>query len=334
VSGQPLGVGMWQNARHLTQDVTAEDTTLYLDTTGMDFRVGSNAILWSAWNDTEIVAVTEVTDTSLTLMSPTEKSFLAVEAYCVPMQLCVAQDGGTFKRYQNNVSDWSVQWNSEETTADLADYSEQYSTTFRGVPVLTDLLLLSEDTMNESLNSDFIKTDFETGIVDYKSRKAVGVASTTKMWEIDGDTALVDAMALRKFIYWARGRQHSFWSPSRRADFRALEGTTAGSSALEVYNNGYAGNVGINAPYNVVQFTMTDGTILHREILTATDGVDEDSGVTTLTFDDTFPSTQPFGYIKQICFLFLSRFAADETKIKHNGQGRITVSSPIVGVKQ
>ena len=327
MSGAPLGVGMWHQTRKVGADVAIGATTVTVDTTNLDFRVGSYAILWSDWNDTEIVSIDSLDATSITLVSPTEKAFTAGEAYIVPMQLCVATDKPKMARYQNNVAEFEINWESSETTAVLADHTDLYSTTYNGSPVLTDYHLMTGDTMPETWEADFADFDTKTGARSYTNRRAAPIARTQRSWE--GET-MDYAMALRKFFYWARGKQKSFWFPTNRHDLIIAEDIGQGDASIVVKDTGYATRIGANAPYNFLRITVADGTVYYREVTSAA----TDAGKDTLQLDSPLGVDYLASDVRQICFLFRARFGADKSIIEHSGQGRVAASMPIMGIKQ
>lgn len=351
MGGNPLGVGMWHQARKLTADVAIGATSANLVTSDIDFRVGGYAVLFSDWNDNEILSIQSVTPTSVSFVSPTEKDFV-VGDYLVPMQLCVADDGVKFSQHKNNLATVTAKWTSTETTGDLAAYASLYSRTwappgasYSAIPIVEDHNILTGSELKESVTLDFTAFDPGTGGIDYSRRKLAPVPETQKRWEIDGRDAMADTMALRKFIYWARGKLKTFWFPSNRQDFRVSDDLTVGSNILKVYGSGYSTRVGPNAPYDHIRVTYVPGTAAHTAspdgtLHKITNAVQPDSAIPeeelTLTNDSGsgWSANTPKEDIQQICFLFKTRFKKDSAQIKHEGQGRTSLTMPLVGVKQ
>jgi hypothetical protein len=334
MSGVPLGVGMWHQARKVYGNVQAGDQTIFMDPTDLDFRVGGYGLLWKDWNDTEIVSIAQVNDGfSVDIVSPLEKSFDIQDSdvYFVPMQLCVAKDQPKIARYQNNVAEFDINWESTENTGTLADHTDLYPNTYNGSPVIDDHHLMSGSTVSESFMADFEDVSSETGPRKYLGRKAVPSASSSRSWEGE---SMDYAMALRKFFYWARGMQKTFWFPTNRHDLLIKPGTSisAASSDIRITDTGYATRIGANAPFNFIRVTLTNGDVYYRQIMSASN--DLDAAEDTLALDSSLGVDALDTEVAQICFLFRARMGSDKTKLTHTGQGRVSTSMPIMGIKQ
>ncbi len=327
-SGIPLGVGMWQQTRKITADANSGDLAVSVDTTGMDLRDGDFAMLWSEWNVTEIVKIVSLTDDTITIDSPLEDTWTTADTYLVPIQLCVAKDNVAVERYQNNTTQTTIQWESQDQT-ELAS-SALYSTLYLGTPVLDDPHLMSGSTLTDSLTSNMTTIDSGTGIRQYITDKPT-MRSTTKRWDVE---TMEDTMALRRFFYWAKGKQKTFYVPTHQDDITPRPGQligTTGTTIPVMVTQGYAQHYELADPYKHIQITLHDGSIHYREIVEIASGTTSDSividstlGITDLNTDD----------IKQICFLQLTRLNADKVTLTHSGQGRVTTSVPLRGVKQ
>ena len=327
-SGAPIGVGMWQQTQSTGTESTVSSTTITLDTTGMDLRAGGYAVLWRDWNDNEIVSVESFNATSITTASPLLGTWEA-GTQCVPVQLCVAKDRLQMRRYQNNVAEFQIDWQSQDSTNTLEDYTDLYSTTYKDAPVLTDYHLMPGDVMPESYLRKFSVLDYGIGDRAYISDKAAPAVTTSRRWETD---TLEDLMSVRRFIYWARGQQKSFWFPTHRHDFTISADLLAGDTQIEVVSNGYTAEIGVNAPWNFIQVTKNDGTTMYREILSST--ADNDTGIEKLTIDSSPGVDYLAADISRICFLFRARFSSDTTKVTHTGRGIAGTGIGIIGIKQ
>ena len=329
MSGLPLGVGLWHQARKITQDITVGEARIDVDTSDIDFRVGDSAAVWRAWNDVETVTVLTVESDHITTVSPIEGAGTTVNTYVLPIQMCVAKDNVSFGRWRNNVAVWDVKWESQQTTLSIADHTPAYPNTYQGEPLLDDHHLMTGQ-LKESLRSDMNIDDGKTGIRTYTVTKNI-VPTTRKQWDVQ---TMADTMALRKFFYWARGMQKSFWYPSNRSDLTALPDTLigAGENTMQLTDTGYAARITTEAPYNHIRITLNDGTELLREVLEAVNlpNIQQD----TITLDQTFGVEIPPNTIAQICFLFHARMGQDTAQLTHSGQGRMMTSQALVGVKQ
>ena len=327
-NGIPLGVGMWQQTGKITAPVAINDEIIYLDTTGMDLRVGGYLVLWRDWNDTEILGVEAFDATSVTTTTPITLTW-DTGSYCVPMQLCVAKDRPVMSRTQNNVADFKIKWESQETTDTLSDHTGLYSTLYKGSPVLTDYHLMAGNKMAESYVGDYSDLDYGIGVQKLLSRKAAPAVTTSRMWEADTPA---DTMALRRFIYWARGKQKSFWFPTHRKDFTLAEDILAGDTQIVVTSQGYARDIGVNAPWNFISITKTDGTVYYRELVSAVEDVA--TGLDTIQIDLAPGQDILVADIHRISFLFRARFTSDKVTLTHKGQGYSSTGIGLMGVKQ
>jgi hypothetical protein len=329
-AGVPVGVGLWHQTRKLSSDLDIGDIVVQVDTTNIDFRVGDAAVIWRDWDMNETVTVEEITDTSITLVSPVTKVGFAEDTYIVPVQICTSEGNPSFSRWRNNVSEFQVAWSSNQYSADLEDHTALYPTTFQGEPVFDDDHLMGKS-LSESLNSQTHTIDGGTGIKRY-IKDGVVTNATQKIWDTDN---MEQAMAVRKFFYWARGMQKSFWYPTNRRDLSPVDGQALGSgdNAMVVEGTGYATDIFPDGgPYNNVRITLNDGTTLYRTVVSAQNNFS--AGTDTIEFSEVFGQEIPDGSISEVCFLMHARMSGDTVKLVHSGQGTLTTSQMLVGVKQ
>ena len=347
--GQPLGVGLWHQARKLTAVSAITSDIITLDTSGMDFRVGEFALIYREWNVNEIVKILSVSATGLTISSGVTREYVPGD-YCVPAQLCVAADGVGFREGLQNLSTINASWDPISVTATLNDFSDLYSawsppgSTYDPMPLVVDPNFVGKDGLDHSINHDINVLDKKTGPIKYFTRKSTPTVSFQKTWETDGTDAMVDAMALRKFLYWSKGRLKSFWIPSSKPDFTVVADVLTSVPDLVVIKSGYGDRIGVNEPYDhvVIKYTGASGIApTYHKISSVTQDFPVVGQATLhLTHGSAavplggFANTFTVADVASVEFLFRARFDADMANLKHTGQGRTTLSMPVMGIKQ
>lgn len=130
-------------------------------------------------------------------------------------------------------------------------------------------------------------------------------------WSVVGGQNLKQ---LRNTFHWLRGRTRALLVPTFVEDLKTVSPVVAGGNTIEVSNVGYALYQMHTHGRQRLCFTLSDGTILYRNV-TAAAPSSEDSDL--LTLDATWPYNLTAQQIKRISYLIPCRLDQDLIEISH-----------------
>lgn len=309
-----LYVPVWPDHTQYVGTLTSLATTIAIDTTGGDYRIGGFVL---AWESDEVYAVAEiagVTDTLITLVGSLGTT--VVNPSIVPIRTALITDGASISRgkvLSNLGMNFLVVDNEDLGVFWVSDYP----TYGGGIEVITEKpVVMGDIAENITRAAEYIDNGF--GPV---------VAETTKNYADFGQTMVFhdERPALRRRRIWLhslRGKQKSFWLPTFNRDF-LIQATTSGSTAL----------VKSIAPTGFylskhVMIQLKDGTFLFREIVNASSA---GGGNDTLTFSGSI-GTITAAEVEFFCWLALSRLDSDTVTIDHRYELCSVVSIPVTEI--
>jgi len=122
----------------------------------------------------------------------------------------------------------------------------------------------------------------------------------------------------RKLLFSLRGRQKQFWLPTFYNDITVVVDIQNGTAVVTIQNVGFTrfiiSDVGVRQPRNRLRFTLTDGTVLVRDILTASE---IDSNTEQITFATNWTQNITVSQIASIDYIEKTRFNTDTINITH-----------------
>jgi hypothetical protein len=319
--GRGFAVPVWTDMKPLLSDISAGVFSIPVNTSIADFRVGGTAILWNAYDDFDVVAITAVNPLSLDILRETTLAHLAIDTLVIPMQVVFAEDTARVSRTGSGYHTLGMRWRSSEYK-DLS--SDAGLTMYKSMPVFIDTNFLGSDTREEPFggSADFLDTN--VGIFSV-IRKSFPKLDFKKRWE--PETA-AEVWALRLLIHALKGRQRSFWLPTYRIDFTLTEAIAAADTVLSVERSGYPRYLDLDEPVKHIAIMLKNGTTYYREITNASDtGV-----IDELTIDANLGTTIQIADVARISYLVRCRLNTDTVRIDHTGLGRATCEVPVRGV--
>jgi len=319
-----FGVPVWHDLTKLTASVSAGGTTLSVkDTDYGSFRVGGLVLLYTDQTTFDVLTVSALTSTSITLESGPANSY-SPGTIVAPLRLGHASARIQGRRFPVNAAELSVRFRVLDNDADIAS-TAAFST--YNSKVLLDGQNVVSGTMQEEFERNIIRFDpltnepFQESPWDRTrraSRKAFFAIGRQARWEI------------RQLLHDLGGRQTSFYLPTFAKDLELAAALVAGTSTMTITNVGYASFVQNKQPQNEIRIHFTDGTMLERTI---TNSIEVDSDTEQLELDATWPTNRTVDEIKRIEYLEEVHFASDTIRFEHQLGARATrVSAPVEGV--
>lgn len=309
--GNTFGVPFWKHETEVAAAVTAGDTTITVGSTDYrDFRVGGNAIIIDeATGAFDVLVVDSLTSSTITFTSATSNSH-AVGVTVAPLRLCVIEGRVSGARYPNAVLDLgTVRFRVTDNEADLADTSGFSS--FNSKVLFDDDNGMEGATSPEAFDIEVTDLDSIAGLVyvasDWPTHKPV----RPKTFFAKGRAA---SWALRQVLYALRGRQVSFYLPTKKSDLTLTDDISSGVATMNVRNDGYTRFVGAAQPRNVIRISFNDGTpAVLRTVLSS---VEIDATEETLTVDSNWTASYSQSIVDRIEFVEKMRFDQDRIELR------------------
>ena len=321
-----FGIPIWFEAKRLTADISATDTTIYFDTSYADFREGSLLILWKDEFTYEAIEIDTVNPSNVVLSSGTSLDYSIEDTLVMPLRVAYADPRVRGNRAPVNSEDVSIRFTVIDNDNDLADAS--------AFPTHNSKVLFSEPNfmISGSLRNDIFKDIQRIDNVsaplyqysDWASSELLTVKGflgygLQRIWEV------------RQLAHALRGSHVTFYLPTFSADLVVVNNLTASSDILDIENIGYSSLINGQEPFKSVMILLNDGTVITRQVVAAEE---VDSTTERLTVDVVWADTITTAEISKISFLVLSRMADDVLTIDHQYGGLAFISMGAVGVQQ
>jgi len=301
-----MGAGEWMVpvwVDGLTVSVDSGDTSIACDTVGRGFLEDGYAVLLGEDARTyERVAITAVTDTTLTLADPVTRNWPRARLY--PLRRCY-MDGPKVTRRTSKVATANLRFTQippESWPDTLA------MTAYLGFPVLNWAPNEREDL---DLNYDFLRDTFDNESGRWLAVDTGGRSfhSQSFQWLLGGRTDLAN---FRSLLYTLRGQQKGIWVPSHNADLVLAQSALTGATALKVRSVGMATLGGIPDARKHIQIVLRDGTRIQRQITAVVANVDDTETLTVAAL----PAGVSIANVQRISFLELMRLAQDDIELE------------------
>lgn len=328
--GRSFGIPVWHEARFLSAAAAVNDLSVSLATTSYaDYRVGGLVLVYESSTKYDVleVDVGGIGATSLTFTNGLQNSY-TTKALVMPLRTGVLQPSVQGSRFITDAGRLALRFRVIDNDNNLA--ATVGWTTYNSKVVLDDVNSTGggASSVSEELLRDLIVID-----------GGVGLASVDTLWPHDKRSHTktfwtktpADLWKVRQLVHALRGRQVSFYLPTKGHDLEPVAQLLNAGTTLTVRNCGYARYVQNRQTRNIIQVIFNDGTApLIREI-TASSEVDVNTE--TMTVDVAWPATKAVSTIDRIQYLELSRFDSDTLRFRYNlGERTCRVSAPVITV--
>lgn len=320
--GAEFALPIWPDGQSLQAPLAAAAGAVPCSTAGRDFVPGGHAVLTGcAAMGGELLQVAGVTADGLGLAAPTTQSWPA-GTRLYPVRRAILQGQPTVTRKLPGLAWVDV---ALEIVEPCNWPTVMPAETYLGRPVLDRPLLIAQD-LTQSYERLLHRLDNETGIPRITDSAGMGFAVRQCAW-VARDRA--DLSALRSLLYALRGQQKAVWLPTKTDDLTPL--AIAGAN-LTVQPCGYSAFGLLQNGRQHIRVQLHSGSALCRRIVSA--GSSPAGEVLTLNA----PLGVSVSQIRRICFLTLSRQAADAIELNYTPMPRdsllVKASSTFRGVKE
>ena len=324
-----FGVPVWHEATFASAAISATDTTINVRSTAYaDYREGGLVLVYESSSKFDVmeVDVGGITGTTLTFTNGVQNAY-TTRALVMPLRTGVLGPSVPGTRLITDAGRLRARFLVKDNDASLASTSGW--DTYGGKVVLNDVNSAGGgNSVEEELLRDVIVLDNGVGAFSLDTLWAQSKRRHTKtFWARTPE----ELWSVRQLLWALRGRQVSFYLPTKGSDLTPTANLLSGGATLTVRNVGYARHVQNRQTRNVIQVHFNNGDPpLVREVISSAE-VDPDTE--TLTTDSTWPSTYTPSEVDRIEYLELTRFDSDDIRFQYNlGERTCRISAPTITV--
>lgn len=310
---QVFAVPYWPD-KTFVGNVNESSTSINLDTSLKDFR--SNDLIFVFNEDVfEAVEVLTVSSSSIQLARPFRITIL--NAYVVPLRYARLSGELTISRGSDQLI-WCKALFIVQRNALSASISQ--FTKFLNTPVLLDDVY-NTSPIDHSISRESEWFDNNSGkqsvesLLDYNTATQnlnVNVFSKIKLNQYKG------------FFGYLKGRQKTFFFPSKNSDLKLVSDIGAGSNSLTVESVNYENYFSVS----YISIHLKNGSIIFKRVNSGS----SNSSIDVLTVSEVFSVGISKADVEMICFMSLVRLDTDTVKFKHLSNNIVDISFTTVEV--
>ena len=311
------------DGRIVPDSLPAGVSTIAVDTTGLDYRDGGQAMLRTNSAANEVIEILRVFPDRLELSRPTTRAWpRGVQLF--PVRYARHQQWPTQTMFSDDASQLRVSF----ILAEPCDWpAASAPALYRGLPVLEWRPDESESPTSIMQRSTLV-LDNQVGpvaVVDLSNRTS---RNDGMSWMLEGRD---QQASMRSWLYYFAGRCKEAWIPSWTADLLVVAGISASDVALVVEWSGYTRFVRRQPNRRDLRIELLDGSVFYRRI---TDATEIDDQTEQVVLDAAFDRAITPGQIRLISFMTVSELESDEVAWKHitDADGVATVRLDFNGV--
>lgn len=302
-------IPLWHEVGKLTAAVSIGIDTLNLDTRWCEYRVGGHVVLRDRRNARvwEVLEIEAVTDSSLTLISNTEKAWTIGNTYVYPGVLAALTDTVAGSKKLAGVFDMR----SKFAVRQINHFPSNWA------PALYKELEVFDQRPDDSQDLTFeyqraVETiDSEIGIPKQIDVSQRAILKFAYRWTFSGRE---ENYNVRRFLYWMRGRQKSCWIPTFMEDLTLASAVGSGDDLLTISNIGYTANEVIDL-WKDLRIQLRNGTVIYTRITAA---VEIDANTEELTLENPITPGFSVADVVAISYMTVLRLDQDSIEIDHS----------------
>lgn len=309
--GQFWAIPHWGEAKNSTNSVTTSDSTINVDTTYADYRVGSLAIVWESPTKNDVFVIDSFNDTSITA----GRNFLddfSSGAYVAPVRLGIMTGNPTRRTTGHSVS---IQ--ADFHIRDNVLLSEAPPTQYLGLDVLTTEPLLIDQNAMDVYQQRVDIIDYNLGSFTTFSPWLYTKISRQFQFLLEGSQEIWE---FKEWLHRRFGRRVPFWMPTFENNLKKKQTGTILESLL-VYDNDLVSQASSRTHIAI----KTSSGWLFRQITYAQTGSD-----VTISFDTDLNIDA--SEIDFISFMGQKRLNSDRIELSWIGNTVVKVVLPIIEV--
>lgn len=298
---------IWTDVSELEADAPAGSSSLQLDTSNRGFAVGGQALIYSDANLFEVVSISGVTSSTVTLERETQKAWSRLSRV-YPAAISHLPNSVPVQKLTDNVVTGAVTLNLDPVRTDPRLPVVAAAVTHDGYEVMLREPNWSAELDNSS-EQDFGLLDNQTGATNYVVTQSFARTMRGMRWLLEGRAEIDDFRALLRRL---NGRQKAVYIPTFSTDMTLLDAASSGASVIKVDCPKLAAFVGVNEAYRHIVIEMTTGILGYYQITSLTE---DDDGAQLVGLSPSLSTSIVPGNVRRISFMPLFRLASDDVVI-------------------
>lgn len=291
--------------------VPAGATEIPVAAAGLDFAVGSLAMLWRDVATYELVEVAQIASDRVGLRAPTRRAW-SIGTRLFPCRTARLTDAPELRRHTDRLMQTQLRFEATEP----CDWPPGLPVTrYRGFPVLEHR---SDETRDPSASfaRRFDLLDGEVGRSHVDDLSGLAWTTQSHAWRLMGRT---ERSAHRSLLYGLQGRAEALWLPTWTDDLEVVE--TIGESAvtLTVAACGISRSLRQQAGRRHIRIELIDGSVFYRAI-EASSEIALANGETgeRLRMDTALGRFVTPERVRLACWMALVTLAGDTVELQHH----------------
>lgn len=287
-------------------------THIPVATAGLDFAVGSLAMLWRDVATYELVEVAQIASDRIGLRAPTRRAW-SIGTRLFPCRTARLTDAPELRRHNDRLMQTQLRFEATES----CDWPAALpGTRYRGFPVLEHRRDETRDP-GASFARRFDLLDGEVGRSHADDLSGLAWTTQSHAWRLMGRA---DRAAHRSLLYGLQGRAEALWLPTWTDDLEVVE--TIGESAvtLTVAACGISRSLRQQAGRRHVRIELVDGTVFYRAIEASTELQSPSTGETheRVRMDAALGRAIAPERVRLVCWMALVTLAGDTVELQHH----------------
>lgn len=233
---------------------SASQTLINIDTTNKRFQIGGRAFIVGADNRFEIVVIDTLDSNSLTLESP-GIVYGYSNAVIVPCYNVKFKSAFQLRKY---AAEYLTGQGEFISTEDFGISALNNYPSFNSATVLSDRSIVTSSSI-ENHQREFDQFENISGPLYYSENYTYAISSFNMEWSVDNR---IDLFNLRRWLYYIKGKQVSFYFPRFVRDFVLSDDIDSADDFLIFEKNGYYTDDYIGA----ICIVLKDGTQVYKII--------------------------------------------------------------------
>lgn len=309
-------VPVWGEWQRPGGTIAAAATTISVDTTWGDWRVGGYLLIWTSETRYAVRAIASMTTTTITLTVAAGQTF--DRPTILPIRTAYIMEGASIDR-QATLADMEISFCVRDNTDLSALYVSTYPT-YQSLDVVTDRPKLI-DSVSELVVREAEMVDSELGRVAPVVTKNYANFGQTLSYM---DTRPV-AWQRRLWLHALRGKQKTFWMPSFNNDLVLQDKIDPADTTILVRS---VAQTGVYIGKHIM-IELNDNTRYFRSIVNATTST---GGNDILQISSTLGVTVLQQDVRYVTFIAKARIGTDNITMEHRYTDIVVTSMSVIGV--
>jgi hypothetical protein len=278
---------------------------------GLDFAIGSLAMLWRDVATYELVEVADITGERLRLRAPTRRTW-PLGTRLIPCRTARLTDAPELRRHTDRLMQTQLRFEATES----CDWPAALpSTRYRGFPVLEHRRDEIRDP-SASFARRFDLLDGEVGRSHLDDLSGLAWTTQSHAWRLMGRA---ERAAHRSLLYGLQGRAEALWLPTWTDDLEVIEIIGESAVTLTVAACGISRSLRQQAGRRHLRIELLDGSVFYRAIEASSEiALANGEPGERLRLDASLGRLVTPERVRLVCWMALVTLAGDTVELQHH----------------